>query len=137
MNETRNSGGRAKEILQLTEEQLRRAENIADIGVFELDLASGDWATTPHVAVLFGIEPHSAKQSLAAWEQTIFIDDRLKLRAAFAAAKQGGGTFGTEFRVKHPDGSVHWLTAKGVAAPFDGCAGSVSTSPKGRPLRHD
>ena len=116
MNETRNSGGRAKEILQLTEEQLRRAENIADIGVFELDLASGDWATTPHVAVLFGIEPHSAKQSLAAWEQTIFIDDRLKLRAAFAAAKQGGGTFGTEFRVKHPDGSVHWLTAKGETA---------------------
>ena len=116
MNETQNSGSRVTEILQLTEEQLRRAETIAGIGVFELDLASGHWATTPHVAVLFGIESHSTKQSLAAWEQTIFIDDRLKLRAAFAAAKQGGGTFGTEFRVKHPDGSVHWLTAKGETA---------------------
>ena len=116
VNETQNSGSRVTEILQLTEEQLRLAETIAGIGVFELDLASGHWATTPHVAVLFGIDPHSAKQSLAAWEQTIFIDDRLKLRAAIAAAKQGGGTFGTEFRVKHPDGSVHWLTAKGETA---------------------
>jgi PAS domain S-box-containing protein len=116
VNETQNSGSRVTEILQLTEEQLRRAETIAGIGVFELDLASGHWATTPHVAVLFGIEPHSAKQSLAAWEQTIFIDDRLKLRAALAAAKQGAGTFGIEFRVKRPDGSVHWLTAKGETA---------------------
>ena len=46
----------------------------------------------------------------------IFVDDVPKIRAAFAEAKQEGGSH-VEFRVRHPDGSLHWLTLKGRTSP--------------------
>jgi len=101
--------------LRLTEEQLRLAEQTAGIGAFEIDLTSGVWTTTPFTAELFGFDPRAAKQSLADWEQAIFADDRMKLHAAIDAARRDD-PFAAEFRVTHPDGSVHWLAAKGVIA---------------------
>jgi PAS domain S-box-containing protein len=107
--------------VRLTADQLRLAEETAGIGAFELDPASGRWATTPHVAVLFGYAPGSVNQHLSNWEQAIFADDRPKLHAAIAAAAQNG-CFSCEFRVTHPDGSVHWLAAKGQTVQANGGA---------------
>ncbi len=101
--------------LRLTSEHLRLAEATAGIGAFELDLISERWVTTPRMAVLFGLDPGTTTQALSDWEKPIFADDRLKLRNALSAARQGGA-FGVEFRVTHPDGSVHWLTARGETA---------------------
>ncbi|MEJ0015809.1 MAG: PAS domain S-box protein [Acetobacteraceae bacterium] len=107
--------------LRLTAEQLRVAEETAGIGIFELDLRSGRWITTPHVAWLFGFDPRGAGRTLVEWEEVILADDRLKLRAAIEAAGQSGA-FATEFRVTHPDGSLHWLAAKGHVARDEGQA---------------
>ena len=115
--EQRNCGG-VEATLRLTEAQLHLAEVAGGFGVFELDWTSGRWTTTPQVAVLFGLDPHSAILSPAQWEQAVFADDRPKIRAAIAAAKQSG-IFATEFRVTHPNGSVHWLAAKGESATDD------------------
>ena len=54
-----NDGGQCRRSLRLTEERLRLAEETAGIGVFDLDLTSDAWVTTPHVAVLFGFAPHA------------------------------------------------------------------------------
>jgi PAS domain S-box-containing protein len=112
--EQRNRGG-VEATLRLTEAQLHRAEEAGGFGVFELDWTSGRWTTTPQVAGLFGLDPHSAILSPTQWERVVFVDDRPKIRTAIAAAKQSG-IFATEFRVTHPDGSVHWLAAKGESA---------------------
>jgi PAS domain S-box-containing protein len=109
------AGGRVQTSLHLTEERLQLAEETAGIGAFDLDLASDTWLTTPHVAVLFGFDPDVAMPTLAEWTKAIFFDDRPKLRAAIASAGQDG-VLNTEFRVTHPDGSVHWLAAKGQTA---------------------
>ena len=68
----------------------------------------------PQVAALFGFDPRTAKPSFADWEAVIFVDDRLKLRAAMEAALQTGD-FSVEIRVTHADRSVHWLAGKGEA----------------------
>ncbi len=112
MTDGQRDGGRVPASLRLTEEQLRLAEETAGIGVFELDLTTERWIATRHVVVLFGFEPHVAGGTLSEWEQPIFGDDRLKLRAAIAGARQDGA-LSVEFRVTHPDRSVHWLVAKG------------------------
>jgi PAS domain S-box-containing protein len=98
--------------IRLTDRELRLAEEIAGIGIFELDLTSGHWLTTPHLASLFGLGALSGSQTLADWEQAIAADDRPKLRAAITSADQEG-TLDVEFRVTHPDGNVRWLAAKG------------------------
>jgi PAS domain S-box-containing protein len=99
------------------EEELRRpAELAVGIGAFELDLATDDWVWTPQVAALFGLNVRNLKRSFAQWERTIFIDDVPKVRRAIEAAKQTG-KYQVEFRVHHPDGTVHWLAGKGEIAP--------------------
>ena len=107
---------------RLSEEQLRLAEATTGIGAFELDLASGQWVTTPQVAVLFGFAPDASRRSFAEWEHVIFPDDLLKLRAAIAPAELDRNWSdknwadkirSAEIRVTHPDGSVHWLAIRG------------------------
>src|SRR6516225_3262686 len=108
MTEAPGNGGRVQASLRLTEERLRLAEETAGIGAFDLDLISDCWITTPHVAVLFGLDPYSARPPLKEWAKAIYTDDRPKLRAAIASAREEG-VLNTEFRVTHPDGSVRWL----------------------------
>jgi PAS domain S-box-containing protein len=98
--------------LIVSEEQLRLLEATAGTGVFELDLTTERVLTTPHVAVLFGFDPGVPRPQLSDWETAIFVDDVPKLRAEIETARQSG-VFSVELRVRHPDGSVHWLTEKG------------------------
>jgi PAS domain S-box-containing protein len=97
---------------RLSQEQLRLAEASTGIGAFEFDLVSERWVTTPQVAVLFGLATARPGPAFADWEQVIFVDDRLKLRAAMQAATETGAC-NAEVRVRHPDDSVHWLAIKG------------------------
>ncbi len=59
---------------------------------------------------LFGLEAKA--QALVGWEKSVFPDDLLKIRAAVETAKENGA-FYAEFRVRHPDKTVHWLAGRG------------------------
>jgi PAS domain S-box-containing protein len=112
--------------LRETEERFRLAQMASGIGWFEWDLATNEWQWTPYVAVLFGFDPDIPKPSFSEWERAIFIDDVPKLHAAIERAAQTGAYY-SEFRVRHPDGSVHWIAGKGEARKGgNGRAGWVS-----------
>jgi len=102
------------EALSGSEEQLRLAEEASGVGTFELDLVSDHWEWTPQVNMLFGFDSRSPK-SFADLEEAIFVDDVPKLHAAIETAKNSG-IYHVEFRVKHSDGSVHWLAGNGRIA---------------------
>ena len=82
------------------------------IGTFAVDLGSGDWDWSQQAAILFGVDPKQPERSFAQLQQVIFIDDLPKIHAALENAPETG-RFSVEFRVTHPDGSVHWIAAKG------------------------
>ena len=71
-----------------------------------------EWEWTPQIAVLFGIDPGKRRARFEDWERAIFVDDMPKVRGALEAAKSGGSYY-VELRVRHPDGSLHWLAGKG------------------------
>jgi PAS domain-containing protein len=98
--------------LKATEERFRIAQVAGGIGWFEWDLVTDAWEWTPHVAVLFGLDPATPRPRFADWRPAIFIDDVPKLRSAVEVASKQG-LYYVEFRVKHPDGSVHWIAGKG------------------------
>ncbi len=112
MSQSRQDNAGAQPPGHLSEEQLRLAEASTGIGAFELDLTSNSWVTTPQVAVLFGFEPAMQTVEFANWEAAIFVDDRVKLRAAMQAS-MATGICNIEVRVRHPDGQVHWLAIRG------------------------
>ena len=67
------------------------------------------------MAVLFGFDPETPRPQFADWHPAIFIDDVPKLRSAVEQASERGHYY-VEFRVTHPDGSVHWIAGKGEIA---------------------
>jgi len=110
----KNRSGRTK--VSASNETLPRAEAASGIGAFEFDLKSKHWVWTPQVAMLFGLDPQSAPSQFEEWLVTIFPDDALKIRNALETAKSSG-SFYVEFRVKQPDGRLHWLAGKGQVDP--------------------
>jgi PAS domain S-box-containing protein len=100
-----------EKLLRASEERLRLGETASGIATFSLDPASSDWNWSPQAALLFGLDA-STELSLATWEKAVFVDDLPKIRAAVAAASETGG-FYVEFRVRHPDRSLHWIAGRG------------------------
>jgi PAS domain S-box-containing protein len=101
--------------MRAAEDRLRVAEAASGFGTFEIDLDSRDWIWSRQVALLFGLDPDTAMRSFSSWESAIFVDDVTKIHEAFRAARRTGA-FYAEFRVKHSDGSLHWIAGKGQVA---------------------
>ena len=114
MNEQQGKNGTDQIKVSTSDEALRRTEAASGIGTFELDLKSKDWVCTPQVAVLFGFDPQSAPSQFNEWLLAVFPDDALKIRGALETANNTGH-FYAEFRVKQPNGRLHWLAGKGQA----------------------
>src|SRR5690242_8925852 len=112
MHDNERDANGSEERARASEVRLRLDEAASGIGSFEMDLGSGNWDWSPQCAALFGIDPAKAERSFARWERVIFVDDVPKIHAALANAPQTG-SYGVEFRVRHPDGSLHWIAAKG------------------------
>jgi PAS domain S-box-containing protein len=100
------------------EKRLRLAEAASGIGAFELDLESKQWAFSPQLAVLFGLDPHSAPADFEEWLPVVFVDDATEIRGAMEAAGQNGN-FYVELRIKRADGKLHWLAGKGQVTTND------------------
>jgi PAS domain S-box-containing protein len=112
MSEDSSRRDHVEQRLKATEERFRIAQAAGGIGWFEWDLTTDAWDWTPHVAILFGFDPETPRPQLADWQPAIFIDDAPKLRSAIEQAGEKGSYY-VEFRVTHPDGSVHWITGRG------------------------
>jgi PAS domain S-box-containing protein len=97
-----------EERLGASEERLRLGEIAGGIATFEYEYADATWNWSAQAAAIFGLE----NQKLDHWEKAVFIDDIPKVHAAVEAARQGLDCY-VEFRVKHPDGTMHWIAAKG------------------------
>jgi PAS domain-containing protein len=60
----------------------------------------------------FRFRPETPRPRFADWQPAIFIDDVPKLRSAIILATERAPYY-VEFRVTHPDGTVHWIAGKG------------------------
>jgi PAS domain S-box-containing protein len=105
-----------EERIPAAEERLRLGETASGFATFGLNLNTGNWDWSPEATELFGFDPTRAGRSIAKWD-TVFVDDKPKIESAIEAAAQTG-RFYVEFRVKHSDGSLHWIAGKGHVAEF-------------------
>jgi PAS domain S-box-containing protein len=118
MTDGEHQRDRIERRLRATEERFRLAQAASGIGWFEWNIATDELQWTAPTAALFGLDAGDAGRFFAAWVPVIFADDVPKLRAAVAASAESGGYY-AEFRVKHPDGSLHWIAGKGEATRDD------------------
>jgi PAS domain S-box-containing protein len=96
------------------QELLDLAQKAARAVAFELRIGSGPGENrwSPDLDAMHGLQPGAYDVTLETWNKLVHPDDRSAVREAIARARDGGDIT-TQYRVVHPDGSVHWLEAKG------------------------
>ena len=97
--------------LRASEERLRLAQQIAQMGTFEGNLETGEIIWTPELEALHGLSPGEFPRTRLAWENMVHADDRAAVSRLIQQCLQTTETVCGEWRVVWPDGSVHWLAA--------------------------
>jgi PAS domain S-box-containing protein len=103
---------------------LRLALEAASLGLWYLDLETGDFVASPQASILHGLPPGTPldhERALA----VVHPEDREEVREAVEGAISGRGSFDAEFRIVRPDGTVRWVASRGRTYDRDGRAGNL------------
>jgi PAS domain S-box-containing protein len=105
---------RAEEALRDSEEQLKRAEEIAHLGSWELDLLRNRLAWSDEVYRIFGLQPQEFGASYESFLEYVHPDDRAAVNKAFSdSVREGRDTYEIEHRViRKSTGEVRWVQEK-------------------------
>ncbi|VWX48333.1 PAS domain S-box protein [Novosphingobium sp. 9U] len=105
----------AEEKLAVSEEQLRLALEVAEIGQWDVDQATGSMFWPPRVKAMFGISP-DVPVTLDDFHSGVHPDDQEKTRTAYESASDSDmrSLYDVEYRtVGKEDGVIRWVAAKG------------------------
>jgi len=105
---------RFEEELRSRQEMLELAQKAARAVPWEwkngADPESNRWS--PDLEAMFGLAPGGYDGTAAAWRRMLHPGDWSRVKSAIAHA-HATGEIDVEYRVVHPDRSVHWLQARG------------------------
>ena len=108
---------RAESELKKVSERLALSLKSAEIGCWEWDILNNIIIWDDRMYELYGITPKSDFHLVYdIWINGLHPDDRADAETLAQEAILGEGEYDTEFRVVHPDGSIHFIKAYGVVA---------------------
>ncbi len=84
------------------------------IGIWELDVASGDISWDERMYQLYGVSP-DVKSSYDVWKSCVHPDDLPVSDRALAQAIEQNATYETEFRILRHGGEIRHIRAVGIA----------------------
>ncbi len=99
--------------LQRSEEHLKKAQEIAHLGSWELDLATNRLTWSDEVYRIFGLKPQQHSASYEAFLSRVHPDDRRLVDEAYAASlRENRDAFEIEHRVLGSDGEIRYVHEK-------------------------
>jgi PAS domain S-box-containing protein len=101
--------------LQQSEAYLRLAVEGAGVGIWLWDLSTDKRIWSPESKALFGF-PEDQEITAETLYNALHLEDRQRWNTAMDQALTGQSRYQIEYRVLWPDGSLHWLEAKGGVA---------------------
>ncbi|MDQ3138081.1 MAG: PAS domain S-box protein [Gemmatimonadota bacterium] len=105
----------AQEALRAGEATLRMALETGRLGQWELAVASGGLEASVTSKATFGFDPHEPL-TFGRFLELVHPDDRSRVQEAVRRTLEAGCDYEVEHRVIWPDGTEHWLLARGRAA---------------------
>jgi diguanylate cyclase (GGDEF)-like protein/PAS domain S-box-containing protein len=102
-----------------SEERLRLALEAANQGWFDLDLLTGEVATSPEFARILGYDPARFHGTLRKWQDRIHPEDRDAVLDAFQECLKTGGPISMEYRHNNINGEWLWINSVGKVAERD------------------
>ncbi|NML16516.1 hybrid sensor histidine kinase/response regulator [Azohydromonas caseinilytica] len=115
----------AQASLRIAEERLRLATEAGSVGIWEVDLATGEGTWSREAMAILGTS--RSAYSMADWAEIVDARDRQAAAQAWIEAIERGVPYDTEFRThtKGADGQDRWVLSRG----------KVERDAQGRPLR--
>jgi PAS domain S-box-containing protein len=111
---------RGEEALRVNEERLRLAVDAAGMGLFDLDVLTGDTAVNDQYALMLGYDPADFHETGAAWTERLHPDDREVVAAAYRDYSAGRiPQYRVEFRQRTRSGDWMWIQTLGRAVERD------------------
>jgi PAS domain S-box-containing protein len=95
-------------------ERLLLSLKSAAFGCWEWDLVKDCLIWDERMYELYGLKKSPTSEAYQTWVNAIHPDDRADTEEKLAQALLGVTEFDTEFRVIHPDGSIHFIKAHGL-----------------------
>ncbi len=95
--------------LRQSERRLRNAQQIAQIGDWEIDLQNDGTYWSDEIYRCFGLEPGEIEPNFEKMSELTHPDDRAKLAMAIQQAIQQDDAFSLDYRVAHKNGQVFWV----------------------------
>jgi PAS domain S-box-containing protein len=115
----------AERTLRDTQRRLALAQSAAHLGIWDRDLETNVISIFGEYANLYGLAPDRTTLTHEEWLSVIHPADRDQMQVLLRESLERKHVFDGEFRVVWPDGSLHWLLAKGT----------VFLDDSGRPIR--
>lgn len=101
--------------LRVSREQLERAQRIAHIGTWTLDIATSHVTWSEELSLMLGLDPGGAPPDLNDQALLFTPESWLRLGAAIAQIRKDGVPYEAEFETVRADGSRGWMLARGEA----------------------
>lgn len=102
---------RAEVNLRLSEEQRRLALDLTQLGSWDWNLLTGELVWSEQTFAIMGFAPDDP--TYIAWRDRVLPEDLATIEAAIIHAQEHRTFFHCEYRLYHPDGSLHWILARG------------------------
>ncbi|MCC6453592.1 MAG: PAS domain S-box protein [Caldilineaceae bacterium] len=102
----------AENALRISEERLRLATEAGKIGIFDHDLRTGESYFSPLYHAITQVQSNNL--TLADWLTVVHPEDRARVEQSVNNAITTAEPFHYEYRIRWPDGSIHWLEVHGL-----------------------
>ena len=111
---------RAEEELRESEKRLRLALEAGGLGIYDLDLRTGEAKVSPEYATMLGYDPGTFRETNAAWLDRLHPDDHERVAAVFHHYVAGmTPEYRVEFRQRTADGTWKWILSIGRIVEHD------------------
>lgn len=101
--------------LSKTAAKLKEAQRIAQMGSWELDVATRKITWSEGLFIIFGLDPNQPEPTYEDLLSRLVPPDGEILHQALDATIAHGNPFKLEHRILHPDGTLHYLSSRGEA----------------------
>lgn len=105
--------------LRVSEERFRLAMEVADEGIWDWNLATGDVYYSPGFARMLGYAPAEINAHVSAWIALLHPDDAPTVVEEVRRHLADPGCYSLEIRIRRKDGTYCWLHSRGQAVEHD------------------
>ena len=106
--------------LRISEARLRLTLDVANIGIWDWDVANDYWYASPIYYTMLGYEPVSGISDREVWLERVHPDDLEKVKSKIQNVLQSGDDdYNYEARMRHADGTYRWHSIYGYVLERD------------------